>query len=152
MMKLEQFYSLLSRNAKVTLTARKAKPLYRGSLKDLPDEYGYCTVEDFTMNNGGEVTFIIKPPKKQTDDEKRLWSEGTIKIPDAKDKAKTTWCHYWVKHYDEPSEFGINGGRISKLMIKVNDKVTANYDRGWDVEPKDQETKMAYMILLKNYN
>ena len=30
----------------------------------------------------------VKPPKKQTDDEKRLWSEGTIKIPDAKDKAK----------------------------------------------------------------
>ena len=152
-MKLEQFYSLLSRNAKVTLTARKqTHPFYRGSLKDIPDEYSYSTVEDFTMSNGGEVTFIIKAPKKTTDAEKRFWSEGTIKIPDANDKTKTTWCHYWVKHYDEPSEFGINGGRISKLMIKVNDKVTLNYDRGWDVRPQDPETKMAYIILLQNYN
>ena len=50
-----------------------------------------------------------------------MWSEGVIGIPDAKDKAKYTKCHYWVKHYDEPSEtYGINGGRISKLMIKID--------------------------------
>lgn len=49
-----------------------------------------------------------------------MWSEGTIRIPDAKDKGKNTVCHYWVKHYEEPSEtYGINGGRISKLMINV---------------------------------
>lgn len=30
-----------------------------------------------------------------------MWSEGVIGIPDAKDKAKYTKCHYWVKHYDE---------------------------------------------------
>ena len=43
-----------------------------------------------------------------------MWSEGVIGIPDAKDKEKYTKCHYWVKHYDEPSEtYGINGGRIS---------------------------------------
>ena len=47
-----------------------------------------------------------------------MWSEGTIRIPDAKGKGKNTVCHYWVKHYEEPSEtYGINGGRISKLMI-----------------------------------
>lgn len=50
-----------------------------------------------------------------------MWSEGVIGIPDAKDKKKYTKCHYWVKHYDEPSEtYGINGGRISKLMIKID--------------------------------
>ena len=50
-----------------------------------------------------------------------MWREGTIRIPDAKDKGKNTVCHYWVKHYEEPSEtYGINGGRISKLMIKVD--------------------------------
>ena len=59
-----------------------------------------------------------------------MWSEGTIRIPDAKDKGKNTVCHYWVKHYEEPSEtYGINGGRISKLMIKVDGVITANYDR-----------------------
>ena len=82
-----------------------------------------------------------------------MWSEGTIGIPDAKDKGKYTVCHYWVKHYEEPSEeYGIGGGRISKLMIKINRTVTANYDRGWDIEPEDEPTQLAYMILLQNYN
>ena len=82
-----------------------------------------------------------------------MWSEGTIGIPDAKDKGKYTVCHYWVKHYEEPSEeYGINGGKISKLMIKINGTVTANYDRGGDIEPEDEPTQLAYMILLQNYN
>ena len=33
-----------------------------------------------------------------------MWSEGTIGIPDEKDKTKYTTCHYWIKHYEEPSE------------------------------------------------
>jgi hypothetical protein len=53
-----------------------------------------------------------------------MWSEGTIGIPDAADKNKYTACHYWVKHYDEPSEiYGLNKGKISKLMIKINGTV-----------------------------
>ena len=80
-----------------------------------------------------------------------MWSEGTIVIPD-KDGGYTA-AHYWVKHYEEPSEFGINGGRISKLMIKINGVVTANYDRGWDIEPDEGlPTQMAYCILLNEYN
>ena len=82
-----------------------------------------------------------------------MWSEGTIGIPDAKDKGKYTVCHYWVKHYEEPSEeYGIGGGKISKLMIKISGTVTAHYDRGWDIEPEDEPTQLAYMILLQNYN
>lgn len=81
-----------------------------------------------------------------------MWSEGVIGIPDAKDKEKYTKCHYWVKHFEEGSEFGINGGRISKLMIKIDGKTTCNYDRGGDIEPEDEPTRLAYMILLENYN
>ena len=82
-----------------------------------------------------------------------MWSEGTIRIPDAKDKGKNTVCHYWVKHYEEPSEtYGINGGRISKLMIKVDGVITANYDRGWDVEPADENTQLATELLLHSEN
>lgn len=40
-----------------------------------------------------------------------MWNGGVIRIPDAQDKNRNTVCHYWVKHYDEPSEeYGINGG------------------------------------------
>ena len=60
-----------------------------------------------------------------------MWSEGTIGIPDANIKDKYTVCHYWVKHYEEPSEtYGINGGKISKLMIKIDGQIVCNYDRG----------------------
>ena len=82
-----------------------------------------------------------------------MWSEGTIGIPDAKDKGKYTVCHYWVKHYEEPSEeYGIGGGKISKLMIKINGTVTANYDRGWDIKPTCKEAEMALCILLNEHN
>ena len=82
-----------------------------------------------------------------------MWSEGTIGIPDAADKNKYTVCHYWVKHYDEPSEiYGLNKGRISKLMIKINGTVAANYDRGWDIEPADPDTQLALEILLHSEN
>ena len=82
-----------------------------------------------------------------------MWSEGTIGIPDGKDKTKYTVCHYWVKHYEEPSEdYGIDGGRISKLMLKRNGEIAYNYDRGLDIEPVDEETETALAILMKEYN
>lgn len=81
-----------------------------------------------------------------------MWSEGTIGIPDANDKEKHMICHYWVKHYEEGSEFGINGGKISKLQIKINDRTVCNYDRGWDIEPTCKEAELALCILLNDYN
>ena len=61
--------------------------------------------------------------------------------------------HYWAKHYEESSEdYGINGGRISKLMLKRNGKIVYNYDRGLDIEPADKQTETALAILMKEYN
>lgn len=37
-----------------------------------------------------------------------------------------------VKLYSMPSEYGINGGRASKLWLNKDNKNIANYDRGWD--------------------
>ena len=55
---------------------------------------------------------------------------------------------------DEGSVYGINEGRISKLTIKIGNKVTANYDREWDIKPAetDKATQIAYSILLNDYN
>ena len=75
-----------------------------------------------------------------------MWSEGSLKIG-------TSIFHYWVKHYEEPSEdYGIEGGRISKLTLKKNRKIVYNYDRGLDVAPADKETETALAILIKEYN
>ena len=80
-----------------------------------------------------------------------MWSEGTIGIP-TEDKRYTA-VHYWVKHYEEPSEeYGINKGKISKLMLKADGEVIASYDRGWDIEPTCKEAELALCILLNNYN
>lgn len=45
----------------------------------------------------------------------------------------------YAKVYPEPSQYGIENGRISKLTITDGDGNTiANYDRGWDVAPKEE--------------
>lgn len=75
----------------------------------------------------------------------KLWREGALKV-------KNTSFRYWAKVYDQGSEYGIYGGRVSKLMIKQNDKIVCNYDRGWDVEPTDATAQLALEILLHEYN
>ena len=60
--------------------------------------------------------------------------------------------HYWVKHYDEPSHYRIENGRISKLTLKRNGMVVYNYDRGEDTKAIDSDTEMALAILIRDYN
>lgn len=74
-----------------------------------------------------------------------MWREDTIII-------NKKGYRYWVKHFDEGSQFGIDGGRISKLMIKRDGEIACNYDRGWDIKPVDEDTEFALAILMKDYN
>ena len=74
-----------------------------------------------------------------------MWSEGSIKIG-------IDIFHYWVKHYEEVSIYGIDEGRISKLTLKRNAEMVCNYDRGWDIEPDDENTAAVLAILMKDYN
>ena len=59
--------------------------------------------------------------------------------------------------FDKPSEqYGINGGKISKLWIKdlTSGKEVANYDRGWDeeIDKDNKELIDFYNNILKKYN
>ena len=74
-----------------------------------------------------------------------MWSEGSIKIG-------SDIFHYWVKHSEEASVYGIDEGRISKLTLKRNAEMVCNYDRGWDIEPDDENTAAVLAILMKDYN
>ena len=60
-----------------------------------------------------------------------------------------------MKNFIEPSEFGINKGCISKLMI-VNEKgsgdLVVNYDRGWDIKPQTEPVKAGYRALVSKFN
>lgn len=74
-----------------------------------------------------------------------MWKEGTLKV-----NGKT--YRYWIKQYDTGSVYGIDGGRISKLMIKRGSKIVCNYERGWDIEPIDAEAEEALNMILKAEN
>ena len=55
---------------------------------------------------------------------------------------------YQAKVYADTSRFGINGGTVSKLLIKDGeDNVVANYDRGWDVIPEGKAKKVLDRIV-----
>jgi len=74
-----------------------------------------------------------------------MWNEGSIKVGESN-------FHFWVKHYEETSVYGIDLGRISKLMLKRDGEIVCNYDRDWDIEPADEDTQTALAILLADYN
>ena len=73
------------------------------------------------------------------------WKEAKIEF-----EGKTYTATF--KQFEEGSEFGIRGGRISKLTLKEGSKVLANYDRGWDEEPTTKEAKAVLEELLDNEN
>ena len=38
------------------------------------------------------------------------------------------------------------------MEIKVDGKQTLLYERGWEVEPEDEASQLAYAVLLKKFN
>ena len=62
-------------------------------------------------------------------------------------------CRFQAKVFDDGSRFGINDGRVSKLMVWETDLSPAgaiiNYDRGWDVEPSEDWHQELLLALLK---
>lgn len=75
-----------------------------------------------------------------------MWTKGAMRI-------EGTEILFWVKHFEEPSEdYGIEGGRISKLMLKQGEICILNYDRGWGIEPEDKASQLAFAILMQEYN
>lgn len=58
------------------------------------------------------------------------------------------------KLFDEGSVFGIDEGRVSKLMIRdasINDfwnSCIVNYDRGWDIKPSTDEHNAIFEAVM----
>jgi len=80
-----------------------------------------------------------------------MWLEGTIGVKNA--DGRYTGVHYCCKRFDEPSEeYGIAGGRISKLVLKQEGEVVYDYGRGWDIPPQTKEAEQALVILMYEHN
>ena len=74
-----------------------------------------------------------------------MWTQGII---NHNGKA----YRYSVKHYDEPSRFGYNEGRASKIWIQRDGETVFNFDRGDDVTCADKDTEVVLRMLLDKYN
>lgn len=80
-----------------------------------------------------------------------MWKQGAIGVKDS--NGKMVSVTFWAKQYEKPSEeYGISGGRISKLMLKQDGRVVYNYDRGEDIKPQTPEAEKALAILIHEYN
>lgn len=85
-------------------------------------------------------------PCKTTARTRGAWTEGSLFI-----NGKV--LKYCIKHYDEPSQYGILEGRISKLEIRPDgEAATCRFERGWDIKAEDYESKVALGYLLRKYN
>ena len=95
---------------------------------------------------------MYTPQGKYTSmEDENMWKQGAIGVKDS--NGRMVSVSYWIKHYEEPSEeYGISGGRISKLMLKQDGRVVYNYDRGENIEPQTREAETALAILLHEYN
>ena len=79
-----------------------------------------------------------------------MWESGKITIDDEN-------FEYHVKIYEEPSAYGINKGRISKLEVNLVDEagskfVVALYDRKWEFKPKLEIAKKVVQQIMSRYN
>jgi len=52
-----------------------------------------------------------------------------------------------AKVYEEPSDHGINKGRISKLTVEKDGAIVAHYEREWDVKPAAKNQKAVDDII-----
>ena len=72
-----------------------------------------------------------------------MWRNGKISV-------NGQVYEYWMKVFEGGSVFGINEGPVSKLQVRREDMLVANYDRGWDLEPVDPGTALVVELLVHN--
>lgn len=146
MIRLKQFYALLNRNAEVTIKSHTGTEiLFEGMVRDIPDRFDECGVDEFQVRPVGSVVFRIAPASEHANIGDGLWCESTLSV------CGETY-QYHMKQYEEGSAFGIDGGRISKLTMTRDGKTVCRYDRGWDIKPSDPGAELALDILLHTEN
>lgn len=82
-----------------------------------------------------------------------MWKEGSITIDGVE-------LNYQAKVFQEPSKFGIGGGKISKLVVTRElydgsghfESVILQYDQGWVHKSDDAITEKALNYILNLYN
>jgi len=77
----------------------------------------------------------------------RNWSKGKVVLPDGEA------FRFEMKHFADPSQYGIDEGRISKLYVWTGVMTEGFcYDRGWDVRPRTAAHKAVLAALVEKFN
>lgn len=74
-----------------------------------------------------------------------MWHEGQIFINNKTYKFR-------VKSYENPSAFGIENGKISKLEVIMNNVACVRYDRGYIQKPVTRDEIAIFNMLLSVYS
>ena len=74
------------------------------------------------------------------------WSLGSAEVGGKTYRVQIKW-------FDEPSQFGIRNGRVSKLYVAgAGEGTVINFDRGWDIRPRCAEAKAILKAVLGEFN
>ena len=81
-----------------------------------------------------------------------MWTNQQMTIGSPNEGQRKFRCE--IKHFQIGSEYGIDGGRISKLWVQdmATGKTVINYDRGWDIKPQTECEIAALEALMNQYN
>ncbi len=112
-----------------------AKEAVVGDLRKTVQRSTAKAIKEFINTAPIEVT-----PKEDDSDGPSIWFGGEF-----------AGYKYEAKAYEQPSEYGIENGRVSKLWIK-NPEVgaIAEYERGWGTRPKTAYEKAAMKRLVEH--
>lgn len=86
------------------------------------------------------------------------WAYGSVDLTDANGNDLSRF-NYIAMVFNEPSEYGIRNGRVSKLQLNPAgswtgiDSAVAIYDRGWNVVPDPMSNvSWAVEVILLHYS
>lgn len=100
-----------------------------------PGMSGIRTVLQPRVQQGLEPEWQRSEMKYDHGTDQSLWIDGKI--------LSMKGYEFKARFYDEPSNLGIDGGKISKLDVRKNGELVMRYDQGWTVDPKTPEHREA---------
>ena len=65
-------------------------------------------------------------------------------------KGKISDFQFTALVFSEPSDHGINSGRVSKLFMTHDHKPVLNYDRRWEKEADEKKVFLSYLRVLSS--
>ena len=86
----------------------------------------------------GNISALVKSPKVCVTRTAQNWVFGNY-----------NGLEFQAQIFSAPSKFGIENGRVSKLVANSPRGYVIHYDRGWSKKPRSQKGKAFLKIIKK---